>query len=241
MERKTLQFKADDVKSDGTISGYGSVFNVKDSYDDIVAPGAFAETIAKHKADGTSPKFLSEHRAGDFLGDWTEFGEDTKGLWLKGKFDLSSEMAVEKHRHARAGRLDGLSIGFRTIERKYNEDTWERTLLKVDLWEVSLVTFPANADARIDAVKAAGMDEREIEERLTRFAEFSRSAARALMRGGLAELRAKHSAVPELDAKSIAAAVRDGLKTAMPCAGVDRETGLKIAEALRSEIAISRS
>ncbi|MGL4443244.1 MAG: HK97 family phage prohead protease, partial [Alsobacter sp.] len=210
-------------------------------YGDIVAPGAFTETLAQHRAKGTAPKFLSEHMPGDFLGDWTDFGEDEKGLWLKGRFDLSSPLAVEKHRHARAGRLDGLSIGFRTIERKYNEETWERTLLKVDLWEVSAVTFPANSDARIDAVKAAAMTERDIEELLTRSAGLSRSVARALMRGGVAELRAKHDAGDGVDAKSIAEAVRTALKTATPCAGADRAMGSRIAEALRSELQPLRS
>jgi uncharacterized protein len=241
VERKTRQFKAEDVSANGSIRGYASVFNVVDSYGDIVAPGAFTDTLADHKAKGTFPKFLSEHRSGQFLGDWSDMREDDKGLWVEGQFDLSTPLAKEAHHHAMAGRLDGLSIGFSTVERKYNEETWERTLLKLRLFEVSLVTFPANADARVDAVKAANLTDRDFEEMLTRDAGLSRTVARALMRGGLAELRAKQDAGPDIEASRLASAIRQGLKSGMPDAAETRAIPSRIADALRAEITSIRS
>lgn len=145
-----LEIKATD---DGLIEGYGSVFNVVDSYDDIIAKGAFLNSIAEHKAAGTMPAMLWQHDSDKPIGIWTEISEDGKGLKLKGQLALETALGKEAHALLKMGALNGLSIGFMSRKSMYDEMTDVRTLLEVELWEVSLVTFPANTAARITNVK----------------------------------------------------------------------------------------
>lgn len=143
------------VGEDGTIEGYGSVFGVIDDWGDIMQPGSFAASLAAHKAAGTMPAMLWQHRDAEPIGVWTDMVEDAKGLRVKGRLVLESPRGAEAYALLKAGALNGLSIGF--ISRKWSWDntTDVRTLLEVDLWEVSPVTFPANGQARVDGVKSA--------------------------------------------------------------------------------------
>jgi phage head maturation protease len=99
---------------------------------------------------------------------------------------------AEAYELVKAGAIDGLSIGFSTV--KSIDRNGKRVILQADLWEVSLVTFPMNEMARIDAVKAAGLSERELERMLTRDAGLSRSVALALMGGGYNGIKAMRDA-----------------------------------------------
>ena len=155
---KTLDFPFElkEIKSDGTFHGYGSVFCVKDAYDEIVVPGAFAESLAAHKAAGTMPAMLWQHRSAEPLGAYAEMSEDTIGLKVSGQLALKTvrgaeayELMTMKPRPA----INGLSIGYMTREDSYDRVTGVLTLKRVDLWEVSLVTFPANDAARVQGVK----------------------------------------------------------------------------------------
>lgn len=142
------------VNDDGTFEGYGSVFGVKDSYDEIVAPGAFAESLADHKSAGTMPALLWQHRIGEPIGVYASIEEDSIGLKLSGRLALKTNRGAEAHELLKMKAINGLSIGFVTREDAFDRVTGIRTLKRVDLWEVSLVTFPANDAARVTGVKS---------------------------------------------------------------------------------------
>lgn len=151
-----LQIKA--TGDDGTVEGYGSVFGVRDNYDDVIAKGAFIQSLKDHKAAGTMPAMLWQHDADKPIGVWTEMVEDEKGLRIKGQLAMETVKGKEAHALLKMGALNGLSIGFMSKEWAYDRDTEVRTLTAIDLWEVSLVTFPANEKARVTNVKAVSED-----------------------------------------------------------------------------------
>jgi HK97 family phage prohead protease len=188
-----LSVKADDVADDGSFEGYGSVFGTVDSYQEVVAPGAFAESLAELGGKGRVVPVLWQHMSSQPIGIYTEVREDDTGLYVKGRL-LVSDVAQAKEAHAlmKAGAVTGLSIGYWVRESSYDEKTGIRTLTKLDLVEVSLVTFPANDDARVEAVKfklAHGQlpDIREFE-KLLREAGFSKTQAAVVAGHGLPEL-----------------------------------------------------
>lgn len=175
-----LQIKA--TGDDGTVEGYGSVFGVKDNYDDVIAPGAFAASLAEHKADGTMPAMLWQHNSDEPIGVWTEMVEDPKGLRINGQLALDTVRGKEAHALLKLGALNGLSIGFMAKQWAYDRDTEIRTLTEIDLWEVSLVTFPANEKARVTNVKAAEqLAAPKDAERALRDAGFSKADATAFV------------------------------------------------------------
>ena len=151
-----LQIKA--TGEDGTVEGYGSVFGVRDNYDDVIAKGAFIQSLKDHKAAGTMPAMLWQHDADKPIGVWTEMVEDEKGLRIKGQLAMETVKGKEAHALLKMGALNGLSIGFMSKEWSYDRETEVRTLTAIDLWEVSLVTFPANEKARVTNVKASPDD-----------------------------------------------------------------------------------
>lgn len=173
------------IGDDGTIEGYGSVFNVVDDWGDIIAPGAFAATLAAHKAAGTMPAMLWQHRDAEPIGVWTDMVEDSRGLRVKGRLVLEAPRGKEAHALLKAGALNGLSIGFISRKWSWDDTTDVRTLQEVDLWEVSPVTFPANAQARVDSVKSAagtaGITTIRDAERALRDAGLSAEHAKALV------------------------------------------------------------
>lgn len=193
LESKAVALTDVDVTEDGVITGYGSLFGIRDDYGDEVAPGAFLKSLKAR--NGKPIPMLREHSPGQVIGGWTSFSEDEKGLKLTGRIALDTVLGAETHSLIKAGFLDGLSIGFNTI--KSTDDAAGRVLKEVGLWEVSVVTFPALTPARIDAVKAASLSKQELLERLTRGADLSRSVALALLKGGFTAIQAKSSAGDE--------------------------------------------
>lgn len=172
------------IGEDGSVEGYGSVFGVRDTYADIVAPGAFAASLTAHKEAGTMPAMLWQHNGDEPIGVWDEMTEDKKGLKIKGRMALETVRGREAYALLKMGALNGLSIGFMTKEAEYDRETGVRTVTEVDLWEVSVVTFPANPKARTTTVKAADVAAittiRQAEKAL-RDAGFSDDAAKALI------------------------------------------------------------
>lgn len=144
-----IPFKIKAVSEDGLFSGYGSVFGVVDSYKEVVMPGAFSESL-----QGRVPALLWQHRSGEPIGVYTVVKEDNVGLYVEGKLALKTTRGAEAYELLKMGALNGLSIGFVTREDSYDKVSGVRTLKKVDLWEVSLVTFPANDASRVSNVKA---------------------------------------------------------------------------------------
>lgn len=176
-----LEVKAN---ADGTIEGYGSMFGVRDNYDDVITAGAFAVSLADHKASSTMPAMLWQHEADEPIGVWTEMVEDAKGLRVKGQLCMDTTKGKEAHALLKMGAINGLSIGFMSVPgtSKYN-DEGVRVLTQIDLWEVSLVTFPANEQARVTNVKAAAeeLQAPKDAERILRDAGFSKSDATAFV------------------------------------------------------------
>lgn len=149
-------FEVKSVEDTGIFTGYGSVFGNVDSYKEIVAPGAFAESLSAWKDSGRLPPVLWQHRSGEPIGPYLDMREDTHGLMVKGHL-LVDDVARAKEARAlmKAKAVNGLSIGFVTREDSYDKLTGIRTLKKIDLWEVSIVTFPANPAAQVNTVKSA--------------------------------------------------------------------------------------
>ena len=175
-----LQIKA--TGDDGTVEGYGSVFGVRDNYDDVIAKGAFIQSLKDHKAAGTMPAMLWQHDAEKPIGVWTAMVEDEKGLRIKGQLAMETVRGKEAHALLKMGALNGLSIGFMSKEWSYDRETEVRTLTAIDLWEVSLVTFPANEKARVTNVKSADeMATPKDAEKALRDAGFSKSDATAFV------------------------------------------------------------
>lgn len=159
LEHETLDFefeiKAIDDDEPGTFEGYASVFGEKDVVDDIVQRGAFSRTLRAHKRKKRMPALLWQHNSREPIGIWKELKEDKHGLYGKGKL-LIDDIAKAKEAHAllKDNGLSGLSIGFRTVESILDEKRKVRILTDVELFEVSLVTFPALDSARISNVKS---------------------------------------------------------------------------------------
>jgi len=170
----------------GMFEGYGSVFGVEDSYGEIVERGAFKASLTEHRAQGTMPAMLWQHDPWEPIGVYTNMVEDEKGLKVEGKLELETQRGREAHALLKSGALTGLSIGFMPKVTRRDEDTGEVYLEQVDLWEVSLVTFPANGDARVSGAKSLGdiremSSFKEIEAYLGEQGGFSRDAATALV------------------------------------------------------------
>lgn len=135
----------------GAFSGYASLFGVVDSGGDMVMAGAFARSLIKRGASGV--KMLWQHQAAEPIGLWASIVEDSRGLKVEGRLDLSVARAREALSLMRKGAIDGLSIGFRTLRATTEKSSGVRRLHEIDLWEISVVTFPMLSQARIGAVK----------------------------------------------------------------------------------------
>lgn len=163
MNSKDFSFEIKDVSSEGEFEGYGSTFGGSpDSYGDVVAPGAFMNSLVRHKREGTMPLMLFGHDSTDVpIGNWLDLAEDGKGLYVKGKIDLEDPEAARVHRAIKSKRTRGLSIGYETINSTRDAKTGVNTLEEVQLWEVSIVNFPANRSSVVTAVKAELKDLRD--------------------------------------------------------------------------------
>ncbi len=149
-------FEVKAVAEDGVFEGFGSVFGNVDAYKEVVAPGAFAETLAAWKSADRLPPVLWQHRSGEPIGPYMEMEERPQGLWVRGQLLVDDvQRAKEARALMKAKAVNGLSIGFVTREDSFDRVTGIRTLKKVDLWEVSVVTFPANPAAQVSSVKSA--------------------------------------------------------------------------------------
>lgn len=150
LDHKSIPFQVTDLKArEGggwEVAGYASTFGGEpDSYGDVVAKGAFVDSIAKR-----SPKFFYQHA--EPIGTTLSIAEDEKGLF--GRFAIiDTAIGTDAYKLAKAGAIDSLSIGFRTVDQEFREDG-TRILKKVDLFEVSLVAIPANTNAVLTSVKS---------------------------------------------------------------------------------------
>lgn len=138
-------------KINGEIKGYASLFGVVDTGGDEVMPGAFQNSLKQRSASGI--RMLYQHDPNTPIGVWQTIKETSKGLYVHGHLTMGVVKAREILALIYAGGLDGLSIGFRTIKSSSKKRQGIRYLYEIDLWEVSIVTFPMLPGARISAVK----------------------------------------------------------------------------------------
>jgi HK97 family phage prohead protease len=141
------------IDPDGAIEGYASLFGEVDQARDMVMPGAFTQTL---KARGLRRiPMLFQHDPAEPVGVWLEIAEDFRGLRARGRLIPDVMRAKELLSLIKAGAIDGLSIGYRTVRGQIDPKTRVRRLYQVDLWEISIVTFPLLNGARVSSVKDA--------------------------------------------------------------------------------------
>ncbi|EKF40632.1 HK97 family phage prohead protease [Nitratireductor indicus C115] len=209
-ERKFAGLDIEAVETDGTFSGYASLFGRVDLGRDAVERGAFARSIERRGAGGI--RMLFQHDPAEPIGVWEEVREDARGLFVRGRLALGVAKAREVRELMRDHALDGLSIGFRTVRARTEAKTGVRRILEADLWEISVVTFPMLPEARVDTVKTVrnGVPlptAREFERWLTRDAGLTRREARVVIAKGFAALSRERDAAPGENANGQLAAL----------------------------------
>lgn len=201
LSRKSYPMEIKEISDEGYFSGYGSVFDVIDDWDDVIVRGAFAETLQKK-----TPVMLWQHDSAEPIGVYERIREDEIGLWLEGRLLLDIEKGREAYILLKNRAIRGLSIGFLPLawEWETRDNRRVRVLKDIDLWEVSLVTFPANSKAVVDEVKTIrGL------ENFLRDAGYSRADAKA----AIAAVRADSLRDAEAeDAKKAAVALLESIR-----------------------------
>lgn len=207
-KRLDIPFEIKSISDTGAFTGYGSVFGVKDSYSDIVIKGAFTNSLNKWKEKGRLPALLWQHKMDEPIGYYTKMVEDDNGLYLEGQLLIDDDpLAKRAYAHMKAKSLSGLSIGYVLNDYDYDSEKGAFILRDIDLWEVSVVTFPANDEARIDNVKSIFESgdippPKEIE-RVLRDVGLSRTQSKAFMAEGYSSLKQRDVSNSEENALNI--------------------------------------
>ena len=207
-KRLDIPFEIKSISDSGAFTGYGSVFGVKDSYSDIVIKGAFTNSLNQWKEKGRLPALLWQHKMDEPIGYYTKMVEDENGLYLEGQLLIDDDpLAKRAYAHMKAKSLSGLSIGYVLNDYDYDAEKGAFILKEIDLWEVSVVTFPANDEARIDNVKSIFESgdippPKEIE-RVLRDVGLSRTQAKAFMSEGYSSLKQRDVSNSEENALNI--------------------------------------
>ena len=189
---KSAQFEMKrEPDQDGFFEGYASVFGVVDQGMDVVERGAFTKSLGS----GRKVKMLWQHDQAQPIGVWDEIREDERGLFVKGRVLKEVQKGREAQALLKAGAMDSMSIGYKTIEAMDEADGRVRKLLEIDLFEISLVTFPMLPDAIVTDIKAI-QTERDYE-RFLRDAGYSRKQAAALTLHGYKAIDGQRDAVAD--------------------------------------------
>ena len=141
------------IAPDGTVEGYASLFGEIDQARDMVMPGAFEASLRRRGVRRVP--MLFQHDPSEPIGVWLDLHEDARGLYARGRLIPEVVRARELLALLKAGTADGLSIGFRTVKGRLDPKSRIRKLEAIDLWEISIVTFPLLPGARVRAVKEA--------------------------------------------------------------------------------------
>jgi len=212
-EQKFVDLALTDIDAEGSFCGYASLFGSVDLGKDIVERGAFAKSLRQRGAGGV--RMLFQHDPNLPIGAWDEIREDDRGLFVKGHLAMGAKKAIEVRELMREGALDGLSIGFRTVRARTEAGTGVRRILEADLWEISVVTFPMLAGARVAEIKdgSGGLPTiRHFERWLTRDAGLTRGQAKSVIAKGYAHLvRERDAARSTLD--GLAGVIRKAAQT----------------------------
>ena len=199
------------IGDDGVIEGYASVFGNTDTGGDRVAPGAFRNSLIERPAQQV--RMLWQHDPNEPIGVWEHIAEDARGLLVRGRILADVARGREVLSLLRAGAIDGLSIGFRTVRARMDEDIGVRTLLEIDLWEISIVTFPMNDAARVADVKQIATL-RDFENFLRDAGGYSRSEAKRIAAHGFLTEGNQRDADREL--RELAHAIRQATRSMQP-------------------------
>ena len=151
-ERKRLHFNLElkSIDVEGGFAGYASVFDIVDNQRDVILRGAFAETLKRRPED---VKLLWQHQQDEPIGVFERLFEDARGLYVEGRLLLDVARAKAAYALIKAGAISGLSIGYSPVRYHIDSNNGIRFLKEVDLWEISLVTFPANEGASVTVIK----------------------------------------------------------------------------------------
>ena len=163
LDYKAFSFKVTEIKQvsdeEGEFfefEGYGSTFGNEDLGGDVVRPGAFEKSLAEARASGEPVPVLWQHDADMPLGVYVELSEDAKGLRVKGRMPKEDEFVSKRVvPQMKVGSIRKMSIGYRTRKSTFDEENFVRYLDEVELWEISLVTFPMNPQAGVTGFKNA--------------------------------------------------------------------------------------
>lgn len=195
LQVRSFDYDVKSVNDKGVFSGYGSVFGNVDSYLEVVEKGAFVKSLDVMRSKGRTFPVLWQHRSGEPIGNWDidSMLEDDHGLFGEGQLWLDdAPYAKVAHRGMASKAITGLSIGYYVVDSEFDDKTRIRKLKELELVEISIVTNPANEDARIDAVKAmiahGTLPSLKEFEQILREAGFSKSQSVVIANHGLANL-----------------------------------------------------
>lgn len=205
------EFKS--VSADGHFEGYASLFGAEDLGRDMVMPGAFQASLERRGPRGV--KMLYQHDPNEVIGVWHKVEEDARGLHVEGELLGDVGRAREVLALMRVGAIDGLSIGYHVVKAQADRKRGGRRLLELDLWEISVVTFPMLPDARVARVKHVNRpNEREFERWLRHEAGFNHEEARVIITRGFKSLTA--SQIAALSDGALARKIRSAALTIRP-------------------------
>ncbi|MDE2444802.1 MAG: HK97 family phage prohead protease [Alphaproteobacteria bacterium] len=153
LKRRGLELPLSAGPGTGVFAGYASLFGKRDGAGDMVMPGAFAASLKKRGAENI--RMLFQHNPAEPVGVWLDIHETERGLYVQGRLNRNVQRGRELLALLEQGGLDGLSIGFKTIAARQDRATKTRALTAIDLWEISLVTFPMLDGARVSTVKSS--------------------------------------------------------------------------------------
>ncbi|HDG7210972.1 HK97 family phage prohead protease [Acinetobacter nosocomialis] len=159
MNKVYFKMQEQTVQEDGFFSGYLAVFNNIDSHGDVIRKGAFLKTIEEWNSKGKYPAIFWNHDPDEPIGVFTLMREDDKGLYVEGRL-LISDIVRAKSTYAlmKVKAIDGMSIGYITIQATHDPQTMIRELLELELVEGSIVAFPSNPNSLISSVKSKLQD-----------------------------------------------------------------------------------
>lgn len=180
----------------GAFAGYASVFNTVDNQQDVMLPGAFKKSLVE-KITPSATKLLWQHQADEPIGILNTIREDSYGLYVAGDLLLGLQRGQEAYELLKSGAINGLSIGYKPVEYSYDPANGVRYLSDVELWEVSLVTFPANEKAGVTQLKTETPQTIRELEQLLRDAGYSRKSAKAIAANGFPALSTPRDAEDE--------------------------------------------
>lgn len=206
-ERFTSNFELKSATDEGVFEGYASIFDEVDDGRDVIRPGAFAKTLVERSPLGI--KLLWQHNPTEPIGTIEDIREDERGLFVRGRLETTVKRAEEALSLMKAGALDGLLIGYHTVTSHIEEKSGVRVLEELELWEVSLVTFPMQRMARVAYFKGnSAKTKREFEGFLRDAGGFSRAEAKRLTAFGYDGLGGAREAQSAGDLKSLAVDLR---------------------------------